>query len=157
MIEFETARGRFRYRAVGVAIQDEHVLLHRTVGEDHWVLPGGRVEFGETSIEALKREMREETGQEIEVGRLLWIVESFLQDTTQQVHAIGLYYAITFCASSAFSPQMDAFEIQDGAFRLSFAWHPLSSLATLTVFPPFLQQHLLSLPDYPLHLLDIRR
>lgn len=91
------------------------------------------------------------------MGRLLWIVESLLEESGQQVHGIGLYYAMTFPASSAVSQQLGAFEVLDGATRLSFAWHPLQRLATLTIYPPFLQQHLLSPLDSPLHLLDLRK
>jgi ADP-ribose pyrophosphatase YjhB (NUDIX family) len=40
-------------------------------------LPGGRVEALETTSDALRREMKEEIGQTIEVGRLLWVVENF--------------------------------------------------------------------------------
>ncbi|HUD44605.1 MAG TPA: NUDIX hydrolase [Patescibacteria group bacterium] len=36
-----------------------------------WELPGGKVDFGETMEEALKREFLEETGREIEVVKLL--------------------------------------------------------------------------------------
>jgi ADP-ribose pyrophosphatase YjhB (NUDIX family) len=156
MIDFQTVQGRFNYRTVGVAIRDEHVLLHTMDDADYWILPDGRVEFGETSMDALKREMREELCQDIAVEQLLWIMESFLNDSAQSRHSIGFYYAMTFAETSDWVQRLATFQIQDGASHLSFAWHPLNQLAALTIFPPCMKQHLISLPDHPLHLLDLR-
>lgn len=48
-----------------------------------WEFPGGSVEFGERLADALRREMREEYGIEIEVGALLDVVDHILPAENQ--------------------------------------------------------------------------
>ena len=61
---------------VGAVIKDEQgrlLLIKRghEPGAGLWSLPGGRIEPGETDAAALVREMREETGLEVQAGPLL--------------------------------------------------------------------------------------
>ncbi|GAA2722653.1 NUDIX domain-containing protein [Actinocorallia aurantiaca] len=51
------------------------VLRGRPPGAGLWSVPGGRVEPGESDVEALVRELREETGLAVAVGDLLGSVE----------------------------------------------------------------------------------
>jgi 8-oxo-dGTP diphosphatase len=64
---------------VGAVVFDgDRVLLIRRGKEPlkgRWVVPGGRVEWGETLREATAREVREETGLEVEPGERLAVVE----------------------------------------------------------------------------------
>ncbi len=49
------------YRVACVVTHRDKVLLHRAEEDSFYALPGGSVEFGETSIEALHREMQTNT------------------------------------------------------------------------------------------------
>lgn len=61
----------------GVMVEEDRILLLRQAAGDGraWSLPGGKVEDGETLAGALVREMREETGIDVEVGRLLYLCD----------------------------------------------------------------------------------
>jgi ADP-ribose pyrophosphatase YjhB (NUDIX family) len=55
---------------------DDHrskILLTRRADNHRWCLPGGAVESGESVTEACEREMWEETGLRVQVGRLLGV------------------------------------------------------------------------------------
>lgn len=47
----------------------------RPPGEGLWTVPGGRLEPGETLVQGVAREVREETGLIVEVGVLACVVE----------------------------------------------------------------------------------
>jgi len=53
--------------------RDQEILLMRRSDNGHWGLPGGFVEVGESVTEATHREVAEETGWRIEIGRLIGV------------------------------------------------------------------------------------
>src|SRR5579875_2625816 len=61
-------------RAQVVLLRGDRILLarHERPGHTYWVLPGGAVEEGETPEEAAVREVREETGLEVQLTHLLF-------------------------------------------------------------------------------------
>lgn len=86
-----------------------------------WSLPGGRVEHGERLEEALRREIREETGLEVEILGLAGVAE--IVDAAP-LGAAGHYVLIDYGARAlsgeavAASDAMDATWFEPGALPL---------------------------------------
>ncbi len=82
-----------RVRVNALVVQGDEILLvqHRPLfsGETpFWLPPGGGLELGETAAEGAAREVLEETGLVVTVGRLLY-VRDFIRDP---LHALELYF-----------------------------------------------------------------
>ncbi len=95
----------------GVAIKERKILLIKRLGEpgkNLWSLPGGVVELGERITDALKREIKEETGLDCDVGDLVNIAEVIIRDTEGRVmyHYIILDYLINV-SSEEVKPSSD--------------------------------------------------
>ena len=59
--------------AAGIVINENDEILMVKTHRGGWVFPGGQVEVGENVIDAVKREVMEETGIDIEVGEVFCI------------------------------------------------------------------------------------
>jgi 8-oxo-dGTP diphosphatase len=92
MTESETSQPRPRIRVAAILRKGDSVLLVQHVKEGHayWLLPGGGVDFGETLAEALKREVQEETGLEIDVGDIALVNDSLAPD--KHCHVVNICF-----------------------------------------------------------------
>lgn len=77
-----------------VVIKDQKILLQKQW--DGYAFPGGKIELGETLEEALKREMKEEAGLEIEIKKLISCETSLFKyppPKNKTVESILIYFA----------------------------------------------------------------
>ena len=84
----------------------ERLLLvaHRKGAHRYWLLPGGGVEVGETLVEAARREVREETGVDAEIGRLLIVCDAIEPGGRHLVNLV-------FAAATVVTPRPEATEV----------------------------------------------
>lgn len=61
-------------RVCAAIIRDDEILMvfHQGASRSYWTLPGGGVEEGETPLQAVVREVEEETGLRVQVVRPLF-------------------------------------------------------------------------------------
>jgi 8-oxo-dGTP diphosphatase len=87
-----------------VIVADGKVLIVKRAHDPRkgeWSLPGGRVELGETLVDALRREIKEETGLEIEVGPLIELFDRVhRRDGRVQYHFVIADYLCTPCGGT---------------------------------------------------------
>ncbi|BCG48792.1 NUDIX hydrolase [Citrifermentans bremense] len=82
--------------AVIIDADDRVLLTKRNVPpfQGEWVMPGGKIDLGEPIVAALKREVWEEVGLEVEVGELIDVFEH-VTPGEDNYHFIIIYYRCT--------------------------------------------------------------
>lgn len=134
---FKTEDSIFSYRIAGICIEGGKILLQKAAGQTAFNFPGGHVALGETSVQTLAREFREEIGAEISVGALKWVGEIFFPWEGRTWQQICLYYLVRL--TDGHTPRSGMFPVRDRldgrAFDLEFHWVPLETLPSLTVYP----------------------
>ena len=73
--------GVINIRVGAIITKDNHVLMVRNNRDNFFYSVGGRIQFGETAEQAVKREVREELGFEMEIDRLGFICEAYFYGT----------------------------------------------------------------------------
>ena len=137
-------------RTVGVLIRGGKLLVQRDRDGSEYALPGGHVKIGETTVDGLIREYNEETGADIQVGKLLWTEECFWEWKGVQAHNIAFYYQIGLTNRSDI-PDTGEFVSHKDNCNVVLGWLPIEQLAGVTIYPTFLKETIHELDAPPRH------
>ena len=141
----------FMYRVGGIAIHDGQVLVEHAVGKGFCFVPGGRVEFGESAVAALRREATEELGEPAEVGRLLIVADNFFELDGRRYQEVNLYFLIELDENSPIRCRDSRFAGAESSIVLE--WIPIDHLERANLKPEFLREHVRDLPSAPLYVI----
>ena len=134
----------FMYRVGGIAVSGGRLLVEHDVRHGLCFVPGGRVEYGETAAGTLVREVREELGEEVAVGRLVFVSDHTFELDDERFQEVALYFVIEFGPGSPVAGRGGRFAgVEPGT---TFEWIPLESVEAVGLFPAFLRARVGSLP-----------
>ena len=87
---------KFKFRVSGIIIEDNKVLVDR-YDDKSYCLPGGYVNVGETSEEAIIRELKEEIDLDFIIDSFVGVDECFFNNRKGvRTQAIDFYYKMSF-------------------------------------------------------------
>lgn len=119
-----------RYQAAIMRGVEILLIRHRehADGRSYWVLPGGGIEAGETEIECVRREVREETNLEVNVEALLLDEPPFFDNgAPYRQFKTYLCSPLTDKAAPGYEPELDASAIYA---IVEVAWFSLADEST---------------------------
>jgi ADP-ribose pyrophosphatase YjhB (NUDIX family) len=154
-VEIEADGWRFQPWVAALCVWQDHVLLQGALDGEFWVLPGGRLLPLELTADALIRTLRWETGQEVTIQRLLWVMEYVAPIRGEPVHELGFYYAVDLPENSPF---LDVTRDHAGVERghdLVLRWFRVDDLPDVPLLPDFLRTGLRRLPEGPEHVVRV--
>ncbi|BCZ46247.1 DNA mismatch repair protein MutT [Clostridium gelidum] len=157
-IAFKTEIGRFNYRVTGILIHDNKLLIMKDENSPYYYIPGGRVKMNETSEDAIIREIKEEVEIDVNVERLLWIVENFFNEeqSGEKFDELGLYYLLHLKDENILQMGNEFVMNEGGKHTLMFTWKPLEDIKNLHIYPLFLKERIMNLPNTIEHIVEIK-
>ena len=134
-VKIKCDEGNFKMRVAGCIIKDGKLLTVKICDNTFYCLPGGHVHLGESSLDAIKREINEEVRQDCKSAKLLSVIENFFKNMKGNiVHEVCYYYDVE--VGEMETKDYTYIENDDGELKnLEFKWVKLEDLPKIDFRP----------------------
>lgn len=155
-ITFKTIEGRFNYRVAGLLVHNGKLLIMQDKGQPYYYVPGGRIRMNEKSEDAVKREIKEELGIEVNVKRMLWVNENFFKEETLQekFHEVCFFYLVE-TKEEEFIKKSSEFIVDEEGKIHTYYWKSLDEIQNINLYPQFLKEKMKELPLQIKHIVEM--
>ncbi|MBI1859247.1 MAG: NUDIX hydrolase [Candidatus Melainabacteria bacterium] len=127
-------RPNFRVSVIIVNDKEEILLVQHKKGQRYyWVLPGGRIEYGENFASCAVRELKEETNLDIRFGKVVFLSEAIAPDRSR--HIINIY-----ATGEVLGGELKLGAYDPDPVLADVGWKPIHELAKVTLYPPVADQ-----------------
>ena len=124
-------RPNFRVSVITLNEKQEILLVqHKKGTRYYWVLPGGRIEYGEDFATCAVRELKEETNLDIKFGKVVFLSEAIAPDRSR--HIINIYATADILGGEL--------RVGDEPMLADAAFKPIMDLDKITLYPPVADQ-----------------
>ena len=143
---------KFNYRVAAVIRDNDRILLHKSKEDVFYAIPGGRIEIGEDSKTALKREFLEEINAKINIKEMIGVVENFFEYNNKKYHEIMFLYEARFVNFELC--KLDTINGIENDGKLKFVWKNLTDINELDIRPISVKKILLDSESNFKHIID---
>lgn len=141
-VKIDNCFGNFKFRVNGILMHNNEILIVKMSPNSFYCLPGGHVKIGEDTKNAIIREIKEETGYDSHINKLITITENFfVRKNGKKIHELGFYYLLNLDNKEKINnKEYEVIEDNQENMQLHFKWISIDEIKNIDFKPQELKE-----------------